>query len=268
MTLDHYLRHEVAFLERPRRWCLVWAVVALGAVLAIRRAERVLPDAVFIALLLLLVFGFFAGVIFIQRVVTRRFAERHGLLCPHCRHPYHAPLGRRAGTWIDMSTCRRCRGAVFAPDRQANPTPPPAAPAAAPSMTLDDYLGRESAFGEDQNRWMLAWIVVFFGGMVILVGIGVFLPNAVGAAISFIYVTVFPLGLYYFLDRAAKRALAERHGLLCPSCREPYRIPSGRQPGKLLQIPACRRCGGAVVEAGPGGLPTVRAEARDAGISQ
>jgi hypothetical protein len=257
MTLDHYLRHESAFLEYRRRCLFNLAVASLGLLLVYLVSRRALSDAVAIALLFLLAVGHFTGIHLIEGALTRWFAARHGLLCPHCRRPFLAPLDRRPGRLIDMAACRRCGGSVFATDRQASPRSGPTASTPSLAMPLEDYLGRERALAEERDRWYVGWASAFFGGMPVLVLVGLVLPNAVATALVVTYL----FGSYPSLcvmDRVVTRRLAARHGLLCPLCQEPFLAPLGRRPGKLIDMTACRRCGGSVVEPGhgPGALRT------------
>jgi hypothetical protein len=249
MTLDHYLRHEPAFLEYRRRCFFNLGIAGLGLLLVYGVSRRALPDAVAIALLFLLFVGLLVGAHRIEGTLLPRLAARHGLLCPHCRRPFIAPLRRRAGSLIDLAACRRCGGLVFAPDRRTGATTGPAASTSSLTMPLQDYLARERALAEDRDRWYAGWTIAYFGGMPAPVLVGLALPNAVATALVLAYL----VGSYPSLrvmDRVATRRLAVRHGLLCPLCQEPFLVPLGRRPGKLIDLTACRRCGGSVVEPG------------------
>jgi hypothetical protein len=295
MTLDDYLRRESPYLAHRRLWsgrvayCLLALLVSLPALVAV--ALPVL--GAFVPLLLLL--GVMVGLTFFERALNRRLSRRYGLICPGCGEPYHLPLRRRVGQLIPVPVCGRCRrpvveaagsesdakvrflkmtadeysrqqfAAAVARHGSHPDEPPPREPPGVP-MTLDDYLRREVAFDQQLGHWQMAGAGVFFGALIAGCAIGMALdlsgavPSAVCGAVMMVYLVGLSLGSLLGLaplERAATRKLAPRYGLTCPHCHGPCVAPRHRRPGQLIDMMACRRCGGAVVE------PPARADAAE-----
>jgi hypothetical protein len=294
MTLDDYLHRESPYLAHRRLWSgrVAYSLLALLASLPALTALALPVLGAFVPLLLFL--GVLISLGFFERALTRRLSRRYGLVCPHCGEPYHLPLRRRVGYLIPVAVCRRCRKPVVEPDgpgssgkvcfvettfdeysRQqfaaavarygAPPDELPAREQPGQPMTLDAYCRRERAFDIHSGHWQLVGAGVFFGaviagfGIVMALDLSGALPNRVCGAIMMVYLVGLSLGSLLglrALERVAIRKLSPRYGLLCPHCQEPCIAPRYRRPGQLIDVTACRHCGGAVVEApGAGTAP-------------
>jgi hypothetical protein len=123
MTLEDYLRRELAYYRHFDDWLGVWGLAFLGSlvglslILVLLDRTGVLSGGVCAVIAMVFMFSALPGVVIFDRIATRKLSARYGLVCPHCQQPCVAPKCRLPGQLIDVTVCRHCGGAVVAPQR-------------------------------------------------------------------------------------------------------------------------------------------------------
>ena len=287
MTLDDYLSREAPCLADRGRRGLLWVPVTLAMLGLMVVLVATLPTGVGAFVPVILGVGYLIAFGHSERALTRRLSNRYGLTCKFCGHAYRIPLRRRAGELPPVPVCGGCRRAVVESTGSATEShvqfvsdtlteyhrrrfaaavermraePAAAEPTDGPPRTRADYFRRELAYDRDAGRWLMVFGGVFLGGLIALFVVLLLLQEAgvvrasVNGAIIFAYMFAGLPGLVA-VTRVAERKLSARNGLVCPDCRRPAVAPRYRRPGQVIDVTACRHCGGWVTEVRPAALP-------------
>src|SRR5262245_44856610 len=195
MTLGDYLSREAPYAADQRCWWGLWAYLSLVFLVFVKVLKVAGPPDIRDFLVIGLAVSYMVGLGVFEHTLTRRLSRRHGLLCPHCGEPFRITLLRRAGQFVPVTVCRRCRQPVveaagsdsdtkvcYLPitlheyvrrafneslERASAPRGEPEAPEPEGALptTLDDYFRREVAYGEHICHWQLVGAGLYFGSL-------------------------------------------------------------------------------------------------------